>query len=147
MVCLGNICRSPMAEGILRHKVNELGLDVQTDGAGTANYHVGHSPDQRAVATMRAKGIDISDLRGRQFQVEDFGRFDRIFAMDRQNYSDIVALAPNAEAAAKVQLMLDLSGTEGRSVPDPYFGGDEGFEEVYQMLDEACDQLIKEIDV
>ena len=145
MVCLGNICRSPMAEGILRDKVQSAGLDIETDSAGTANYHVGEMPDERAVATMRTKGIDISDLRGRQFKAEDFAQFDRIFAMDQNNYSDILALAANTEDAQKVQLMLDRSGGDPRSVPDPYYGGDEGFEEVHRMLDEACEIFLKEI--
>jgi len=145
MVCLGNICRSPMAEGILRHKVNELGLDVSTDSAGTAGYHVGESPDHRAVTAMQRHGIDITDLRARQFIAEDYDQFDLIFAMDQNNYSDMLSLASSEDDINKLRLILDLNGSEGMSVPDPYFGGDEGFNDVHQMLDTACDVLIDEI--
>lgn len=145
MVCLGNICRSPMAEGLLRHKANELGLDVSTDSAGTAGYHVGESPDHRAISTMQKFGVDISDLKARQFVAEDFEQFDLIFAMDQSNYSDMLSLASSEDDIKKLRLILDLNGSEGRSVPDPYFGGDEGFNNVHQMLDRACDALINEI--
>lgn len=145
MVCLGNICRSPMAEGILRHKVNELRLDVSTDSAGTAGYHVGESPDHRAVAAMHKQGVDITDLRARQFVAEDYDQFDLIFAMDQNNYSDMLSLASSEDAIKKLRLILDLNGSEGKSVPDPYYGGDEGFNDVHQMLDKACDALIDEI--
>ena len=145
MVCLGNICRSPMAEGLLRHKVNELGLDVSTDSAGTAGYHVGERPDQRAIAAMQRQGVDISDLRARQFVAEDFERFDLIFAMDQNNHADMLSLASSEDDMDKLRLILDMNGSEGKSVPDPYFGGDEGFNDVHQMLDSACNALIDEI--
>jgi len=134
-----------MAEGILRHKVAEQGLDVRTDSAGTANYHVGESPDHRAIAAMQRKGVDIRDLRARQFVAADYNEFDLIFAMDQNNYSDMLSLASTEDDINKLRLILDLNGSDGMSVPDPYFGGDEGFNEVHQMLDRACDVLIDEI--
>lgn len=146
MVCLGNICRSPMAEGILRHKVREAGLAVDTDSAGTSHHHVGEAPDHRAIKAMQGHGIDISDLRARQFTADDYHRFDRILAMDESNLSNMLALAPNAELAQKAMLIMDLvPGHAMRSVPDPYFGGDEGFEQVHHMLSAACDVLMKDL--
>ena len=134
-----------MAEGILRHKLNEAGLSVGTDSAGTSGYHIGEQPDRRAIAEMKKQGIDISDLRARQFHAEDYDEFDLIFAMDSTNYAEMVALATSEAEAQKVRLILDLNGEPGNSVPDPYFGGEEGFTRVYHMLDSACDALIKEI--
>jgi protein-tyrosine phosphatase len=146
MVCLGNICRSPMAEGVLRHLVRERGLAVTTDSAGTSGHHRGEAPDRRAVRAMQRHGIDISDLRARQFVVDDLHRFDRILVMDEQNLADILALAPSPELAAKVSLIMDLAPERaGLSVPDPYYGGDEGFEAVYRMLDEACAVLAADL--
>jgi protein-tyrosine phosphatase len=146
MVCLGNICRSPMAEGVLRHMANEQRLPVRTDSAGTSHYHVGEAPDHRATANMRRHGIDISDLRARQFVASDFHRFDVILAMDESNLANIRALAPDPALAAKARLIMDLVPAHAlRSVPDPYFGGDEGFEQVYTMLTEACSVLMMEL--
>ena len=146
MVCLGNICRSPMAEGVLRHLATEHGLPVRTDSAGTSHYHVGEAPDRRATLSMRRHGIDISDLRARQFVADDFHRFDLILAMDESNLANIRALAPRPELATKARLIMDLVPEHAlRSVPDPYYGGDEGFEQVYAMLTEACAVLIKDL--
>lgn len=148
MVCLGNICRSPMAEGVLRHKVEQRGLDISVDSAGTANYHVGDYPDRRAMAQMNHNGIDITSFRGRQFSRNDFKDFDLIFAMDESNYHNIISLADSPEQEDKVDLILNQS-MPGRneSVPDPYYGGDEGFEHVFQLLNEACDKLLDNLDV
>ncbi len=148
MVCLGNICRSPMAEGVLRHLAGEAGIGLRTDSAGTSHYHVGEAPDHRAVRAMRHHGIDISDLRARQFKAEDYHRWDLILAMDGNNLSDIHAFAPSAELASKARLIMDLvPGHALRSVPDPYYGGDEGFEQVYHMLHDACTALLNELRV
>jgi protein-tyrosine phosphatase len=143
MVCLGNICRSPMAEGILQHKINTQKLNFSVDSAGTSNFHVGDAPDKRAIQKMKSYKIDISHLRGRQFTVNDFNHFDLILAMDESNQQNILALARNENDKRKVKLMLDYFPTSDlTSVPDPYYGGDDGFENVYQLLNEACNNLI-----
>lgn len=144
MVCLGNICRSPLAEGILKHKVQQQGLGWTIDSAGTGNWHAGDLPDHRSIATARKYDIDITDQRARQFRSTDFERFDRIFVMDTQNRRDVLRLAQNETDRAKVQLILDLTHPgQDRSVPDPYYD-DDGFEEVFRMLDAACDKLLQD---
>lgn len=145
MVCLGNICRSPVAEGILRHKLIEKNIQgIETDSAGTSAYHIGEAPDSRMLKAARQNGIDISDLRARQFISEDFGRFDLIFAMDTSNYDNIIALAGSEEEKAKVKLILDeFYPGEEMEVPDPYFGGDAGFQHVIDLLDEAIECIIE----
>ncbi len=144
MVCLGNICRSPLAEGILRHKTKQLNLDMEIDSAGTSNWHIDQHPDERSVMSAKKYGIDISKLKGRQFTVSDFDTFDLIFVMDSNNYSDVIALARNEEDKNKVELILNrVHKGSNMAVPDPYFGGEEGFENVYQLLDKACDEIIK----
>lgn len=136
MVCLGNICRSPLAEGLLKSKVDPQAVLV--DSAGTSGFHVDEAPDTRMIRTARKHKIDISGLRGRQFRVEDFRDFDFILAMDQSNLKNILALASTPEEEAKVSLILDqIYPGEEREVPDPYYGGDGGFENVYQMLDRA----------
>lgn len=143
MVCLGNICRSPLAEGIMKHKARKAGLDWTLDSAGTSFWHIGDPPDSRSVATARKHGIDISEQRGRQFQVADFQKFDHIFVMDTQNLRDVLRLADTDEQRAKVSLMLDQTHPgQQRSVPDPYHD-DDGFEAVYEMLDVACAAFVK----
>ncbi len=137
MVCLGNICRSPLAEGILRSKLPEKYFVI--DSAGTGNWHVGNAPDPRSIKIARDKGLNISNLQGRQFSKRDFTDFDYIYVMDNQNYKDVINLAPNPEAISKVKLILDeIFPGENVDVPDPYFGLQDGFEKVYMMLDEAC---------
>lgn len=146
MVCLGNICRSPMAQGILENKLANENLDIEVDSAGTSDYHVDDSPDSRAIEKSMAYNIDISHYRGRQFQRDDFKEFDRIFAMDSSNYQNIVALAENTNEADKVEMILNLSNPNSNmSVPDPYFGAEDGFEQVYQLLEAACDILIDQL--
>ena len=136
MVCLGNICRSPLAEGILKSKLSN---NFVVDSAGTANYHVGSSPDKRSVAVARKHGLDISNLKGRQFEVSDFDTFDMIYVMDESNYQNVEKLARNPEDIAKVNMILnEVHENKNFEVPDPYYGGDHGFENVYQMLNEAC---------
>lgn len=142
MVCLGNICRSPLAEGILREKTNQLGISVFIDSAGTSNYHIGEHPDKRTIANAFKHGVDISKLKGRQFTTEDFDQFDTIFVMDSSNYTNVIALARNEKDVKKVELILNrLHPNENRAVPDPYFGGEQGFEDVFVLLDRVCTQI------
>lgn len=144
MVCLGNICRSPLAEGILREKVK--GMDVETDSAGTAAYHAGEAPDPRSIKIGRKYNINISDLRGRQFEKEDFVNFDKIYVMDESNYRNVMQLADEEWEREKVDFILnELHPDQNMEVPDPYYGGDMGFENVYKMLDEATDKIIERI--
>lgn len=145
MVCLGNICRSPLAEGILRSKINPQRVFV--DSAGTGAWHSGELPDKRSIAIARKNGIDLTDQRARLFLVEDFDRFDHIYVMDQSNYKNVCRLAPNEEAIGKVQLILnEIHPDQNREVPDPYYGGDSGFDHVFQMLDEACNIIKQKIE-
>lgn len=143
MVCLGNICRSPLAEGILRSKVRSNGLDWEVDSAGTGSWHVGQGPDERSVAVAYKNGLDISQQRARQFHYPDFENFDIIYAMDSSNYNDIRRLAIDDSEREKVKLILNESapGMNG-NVPDPYWD-DDGFDKVYHMLDEACERIME----
>lgn len=144
MVCLGNICRSPLAEGILASKLPSDQFIV--DSAGTGNYHIGGKPDERSIAVAKLNGIDISTQKARQFTAQDFSDYDFIFAMDSSNYQNILALAPNQKAKEKVHLILNvLFENEKVDVPDPYFGLENGFEIVYKMLDEVCDVLAENL--
>lgn len=146
MVCLGNICRSPMAQGILEQKVAKEGLDVTVDSAGTSDYHIDEEPDHRAIAKSKEYDIDISHFKGRQLQKEDFTEFDRILVMDTSNYNNALELTETDEEREKLQMILNLSQPNtNMSVPDPYFGGEEGFENVYRLLDAACDVLIEDL--
>jgi len=142
MVCLGNICRSPLAEGIMKQKIREAEFDWEVDSAGTGHWHAGELPDRRSIVTAGQHGIDITDQRARQFQVADFERFDKIFVMDMQNLRDVLRLAQTEEHRAKVELMLgQIHPGEERSVPDPYYD-DKGFEEVFKMLNRACESFV-----
>jgi protein-tyrosine phosphatase len=144
MVCLGNICRSPLAEEILRSKLPEK--DFIVDSAGTGDYHIGRPPDQRSIAIAKEKGLDITSQKARQFTAEDFKDFDLIYVMDQSNYTNVLRLAPNEEAKQKVNLILnELFPGENVDVPDPYFGLENGFALVYDMLDEACDSIAKKL--
>lgn len=141
-VCLGNICRSPMAEGALREAARKAGLDIEVDSVGTAAYHIGESPDPRAIATAQRYGVDISAAIGRQLSEKDFERFTHIFAMDKANMAGIKARAPR-HSTAEIALLLDqLVGREGEPVPDPYYGDDDGFEACWQMIGEAVEVLV-----
>lgn len=147
MVCHGNICRSPLAEALLRDKLIKLGLkDIEVDSAGTSDYHEGEHPDPRTIANARNHGIDVSQLVARQFKGSDYGAFDRIYAMDSANYADIMLLAEDDAMKQKARLFLDAAhpGTMA-SVPDPWYGGEEGFEKVFHIIDNACDIISKEI--
>ena len=136
MVCLGNICRSPLAEGILKSKVDATNIYV--DSAGTAGYHVGNAPDPRSIKVAHEHGIDISSQVCRKFTVSDFDTFDLIYAMDKNNYGNIIHLARRKEDAEKVKLLLSELNTEHIEVPDPYYDAEDGFENVFQMIDKAC---------
>jgi len=147
MVCLGNICRSPMAEGIMKHKLKENNLNqVEVDSAGFEPFHQGDHPDRRGMATTKSHGIDISGIRSRLFQVSDFDRFDKIYVMDNTNYQDVIREARNEDDKMKVDFLLNQIHPGSNSpVPDPYYGGDEGFETVYNLISKACDQIVKEL--
>lgn len=137
MVCLGNICRSPLAEGILKSMVNPSKIKVAS--AGTANYHTGKEPDKRSIAIAQQNGIDISNQQAAHFNVNDFDRYDYIYAMDQSNYQNICNLAKTKQAISKVKLILNESNPgKNLEVPDPYYGGDQGFEAVFNMLEKAC---------
>ena len=138
MVCLGNICRSPLAEGILKSKSN----NIIVDSAGTAGYHIGSRPDRRSIEIGLKNNIDITNQRARQFTSNDFDDFDKIYAMDNDNYSKIISLATNQDQIDKVDLILnEVYPNQFKSVPDPYYGGEKGFENIYNLLDEACEQI------
>lgn len=144
MVCLGNICRSPLAEGLLRNKLDANRFEV--DSTGTGSWHVGNPPDPRSVAVARKNGLDITNLRGRQFSYKDYTHFDHIYVMDNSNLQDVLALAQSPEEKNKVSMILDsLFPGEKVDVPDPYTGGIEGFNRVYDMLDQACDAIAQEL--
>ncbi len=146
MVCLGNICRSPLAEGILKHKAKEKGLDWVVESAGTGAWHIDEKPDRRSMKEAKKNGIDISDQRAKQFSTYDFEVYDTIYVMDSSNYRDVIKQATSAEEEAKVKLIMnELYPDENRAVPDPYWDTD-GFSKVYQMLDEACDRIISKYD-
>jgi protein-tyrosine phosphatase len=144
MVCLGNICRSPMAEGILRYQLKEQGYSAQIDSAGTGGWHAGEHPDPRAIKAMNHHGINISNLVARQLTKNDLDQFDLILAMDTSNYKDIIRLSPDQQTSQKVKLILSyLPGKHDLSVPDPWYGEQDGFEKVFQMLNQACVEVVK----
>lgn len=142
MVCLGNICRSPLAEGILRNKIQQLELDWTIDSAGTGAWHIGECPDSRSIAIAAKNSIDISMQRARQFKPSDWNDFDLIFAMDSSNYKNILRTAPSEEYHDKLAMIMNLvHPNANQNVPDPYWD-DNGFEQVFEMLSIACDALI-----
>ena len=145
MVCLGNICRSPMAEGIMRHKTAKFGSLWQIDSAGTMGWHKGNPPDKRAIDTARKNGVDISSQRSRQFQTTDFDYFDAIFVMDASNLQAVLAMADTPEQRQKVSLLLEKGRVEypNFEVPDPYYDG--RFQEVFDLIDKACETIVHDI--
>ena len=147
LVCMGNICRSPMAEGLLRQRIAERGfpVEIEVDSAGTHSYHVGASPDPRALAAALRRGVDISELRARRVTPADFARFDLVLAMDDDNHSALVELA-DAEHHHKIRLLLEFAGPGHRNVPDPYYGGMLGFERVLDLVEEAMAGLLDEVE-
>lgn len=142
MVCLGNICRSPLAEAALRHHADRFGLDIHVDSAGTGDWHVGHPPDQRAQeVALRLGGIDISGLRARQVSSDDFHRFDHVIAMDQSNFRNLSKLSPH-QPKAQLSLLLDyLPGSEGKAVADPYYGEMAEFEACWHEVEAATRKL------
>ncbi len=144
MVCLGNICRSPLAEGLLASKLPKETFLV--DSAGTGNYHVGKQPDQRSILVAKKNGLDITNQKARQFSPKDFDLFDYIYVMDSSNYDTVISLAKDENQKAKVDMILNyLFPGENVDVPDPYYGLQNGFDMVYEMLDETCDILAKQL--
>lgn len=145
-VCLGNICRSPTAEAVLRYKLEQAGLSaqVQVDSAGTGDWHVGQAPDLRTVRAAAARGYDMRALRGRQVAVQDFSRFDLLLAMDLSNLAVLKQLRPST-ASAELDLFLRRYQLPCDEVPDPYYGGEQGFEQVLDLLEVACDALLQEL--
>jgi protein-tyrosine phosphatase len=144
MVCLGNICRSPLAEGLLASKLPKDKFIV--DSAGTGDWHVGHLPDERSIAVAKKNGLDISQQRGRQFKPSDFDEFDHIYVMDSSNLRNVLALAQTDEHRKKVRLILDeVFPGENVDVPDPYFGLQNGFDSVYAMLNEASENIAQKL--
>ena len=145
MVCLGNICRSPLAEGLLWSKGKHLNLEV--DSAGTAAYHIGKQPDIRSIEIANKYAIDLNQQRARQFSRADFEEFDIIYAMDTNNYAHLVSLASSETERNKIRMILnEINPNAYQSVPDPYYGGENGFQDVYNMLDKACDKIIQDIE-
>ena len=146
MICLGNICRSPLAEGILRQKAIDYGLDLEIDSAGFEYCNVGMAPDSRAQAVARKYGINIANIRSRLFKYSDFEYFDAIYVMDKYNYNDVISMAKTEQDKAKVDYILNESFPgENRFVKDPYYGGNDGFETVFNQLDDACESLCKRL--
>ena len=145
MVCLGNICRSPLAEGILTHKTKHLNVSV--DSAGTSAYHIGELPDKRSIEIASKYNIDLSSQRARQFSRKDFEDFDIIYAMDTNNYAHLMSLTETKEEQKKIRLILnEITPLACESVPDPYYGAGNGFQIVYDMLDKACNKIVSSIE-
>jgi protein-tyrosine phosphatase len=146
-VCLGNICRSPLGEGLMRAHLDRRGLDASgVDSAGTGAWHVGEPPDRRSVAVAKRHGVDLSRQRARQFVAEDFHRFERILAMDQSNYTAMAALCPDPLLREKLELLLSPERGGPADVPDPYYGGASGFDDVYDLVDQACSALADELE-
>ena len=145
MVCLGNICRSPLAEGILRQKTKHLNLTI--DSAGTAGYHIGKLPDPRSIEIADKYNINLRNQRARQFIRADFENFDLIYTMDKSNYTHLISLAENKEERKKIRMILNEINPNGyESVPDPYYGGENGFQNAYNMLEKACKNIVNKIE-
>lgn len=145
MVCLGNICRSPLAEGILANKTKHLNITVES--AGTAAYHIGELPDTRSIEIASKYDIDLTNQRARQFRKKDFEDFDIIYAMDTTNYAHLISLSKIKKEQDKVKLILnEINPSACNSVPDPYYGTGNGFQIVYDMLDEACNKIVSSLE-
>ena len=143
MVCLGNICRSPLAEGIMAEKLKSINKPFFIDSAGTGGWHAGEPPDHRSIDVAEKYGIDISNQRARKITFNDLESFDYIFTMDEEVQKDVIGLTENTTQKSKIFLMLSFAGFKGNViVPDPYWGGKEEFEATYKLLDKACDQII-----
>lgn len=144
MVCLGNICRSPLAEGILQQQADKAGIDLRVDSAGTAGYHIGEPPHHLSQKVARMNGFDIGGHKGRQFSKDDMDGYDHIYVMDSGNYNDVRRIAGDKWNPARVDLLLnELYPGENRAVPDPWYGEEDGYHAVYDMVDKACRNIIK----
>ena len=144
MVCLGNICRSPLAEGVMKHKIKEAGLNWEVDSAGTAHYHVGEPPHILSQKIASSNGIDICDQKCRQFVKEDMHRFDKIYVMDHQNLTNVKRIAGKEWDETKVQLLMnEVYPSRDLSIPDPWYGEEKDYHYVYSMIEEACDAIIE----
>jgi len=147
MVCLGNICRSPLAEGIMKAKLKSKGLDGYVDSAGVISYHSGEPPDNRATQVARNNGIDITDQRARQIKKSDFSEFDLILTMDRSVHQDVLSIAGSAGESGRIHMFTEFAGLgKNKDVPDPYWGGSDGFEKVFNLIDSACESIISRIE-
>lgn len=144
-VCLGNICRSPTAEAIMRHLCIQQDLDWEIDSAGTAAYHIGKTPDERSQMAAAKRGISMKGQRARQVTEDDFYRFDYIFAMDRQNFENLKQIQPDDGQAKLVLFLTEYGSFDDSEVPDPYYGGEQGFEYVLDLLQNACEDLIAKV--
>lgn len=142
IVCLGNICRSALAEGIMLKLIKENNINMRVDSAGTSSAHVDEAPDHRSVLNAAKHGIDLKPLRARQFKASDFEKFNKIYVMDKSNLANVLALATTEDHKAKVDLFLNASHpNQNLEVPDPYFGGEKGFEDVFQLVYKACQHI------
>ena len=147
MVCLGNICRSPLAEGILRDKFKKRKIAAEVDSSGTSNFHFGERPDPRTIEVADKHNIDIRSHRGNHFTVGDFDKYDKIFTMDLSNFRDVLKLARSENDRSKVEMILNVSNPGmNMEVPDPYYSGNDGFELVYRMLDQACEIIANSVE-
>ncbi|MDF4838020.1 low molecular weight phosphotyrosine protein phosphatase [Vibrio parahaemolyticus] len=144
VVCMGNICRSPTGEAVLRAKAEELGVDVDIDSAGTSGYHTGNTPDSRAMAAGKQRGYSFKGMRARQVSVQDFEDFDLVLAADKANLADLLDICP-AEHRHKVSLFLSHSNSSYDEIPDPYYGGDDGFELVLDLIEEASVAVLQKL--
>lgn len=144
MVCLGNICRSPIAEGLMRYKIEQHGLDWQVDSAGTESYHVGEPPHRSSQKVCFANGIDISSQRARRFTKKDFDRFDKIYAMAKDVYNEIAEIGGVGADMSKVMLFVnELHPGSNQSVPDPWYGTEDGYLPVYELIDQTCNAIVE----
>ncbi|EHH1031230.1 low molecular weight phosphotyrosine protein phosphatase [Vibrio parahaemolyticus] len=144
VVCMGNICRSPTGEAVLRAKAGELGVDVDIDSAGTIGYHTGNTPDSRAMEAGKQRGYSFKGMRARQVSVQDFEDFDLVLAADKANLADLLDICP-AEHRHKVSLFLSHSNSSYDEIPDPYYGGDDGFELVLDLIEEASVAVLQKL--
>jgi protein-tyrosine phosphatase len=148
MVCLGNICRSPLAEGILQHRAWKAGLSWSVESAGTGAWHTGQQPHRLSIKVAKMNGVDISKQRARQFVKEDFLHYDLIYVMDSSNYVDVKHISGNLFDEQKIDLLMnELHPGENRGVPDPWYGEEDGYHKVYEMIDKACENIIRKYDV
>lgn len=146
MVCLGNICRSPLAEGIMKQKLLKAGIAADVDSAGLLDFHSGSLPDKRSIATASKYGIDLTGQRARCISKDDFKKFDYIFAMDKKNYENLMEYAGHGEES-RINLIMEFAGLGKKEVPDPYYGSTSDFENVYHLLDDACQRIVDKIKI